>query len=41
MQMAQYGQANPSDEELDTIAARIMSNEEEVKRLAEQGIGQK
>jgi len=41
MQMAQYGQANPSDEELDTIAARIMSNEEEVKRLSEQLNGQK
>ena len=41
MQMAQYGQANPSDEELDTIAARIMSNEEEVKRLSEQLNSQK
>ncbi len=29
-QMAQYGQANPSEEELDSIAARIMSNQEEV-----------
>ena len=33
MQMAQYGQMNPSDEELDSIAARIMSNQEEVKKL--------
>ena len=41
MQMAQYGQANPSDEELDSIAARIMSNEEEVKRLSEQLNSQK
>lgn len=35
-QMAQYGQMNSSEEELDTIAARIMSNEEEVKRISEQ-----
>ena len=39
--MAQYGQANPSEEELDSIAARIMSNEEEVKRLSEQLNSQK
>lgn len=35
-QMAQFGQSNPSEEELDSIAARILSNEEEVKRLSEQ-----
>lgn len=35
-QMAQFGQMDPSDEELDNIAARIMSNQEEVKRLSEQ-----
>jgi len=35
-QMAQFGQTNPSDEELDNIAARIMSNQDEVKRLSEQ-----
>lgn len=35
-QMAQFGQMNPSDEELEGIAARIMSNEDEVKRLSEQ-----
>ncbi len=35
-QMAQFGNTNPSDEELDGIAARILSNEEEVKRLSEQ-----
>lgn len=35
-QMAQFGQLDPSDEELDSIAARIMSNEEEVKRISEQ-----
>ena len=35
-QMAQFGQTNPSDEELDGIVARIMSNEEEVRRISEQ-----
>jgi len=40
-QMAQYGQANPSEEELDSIAARIMSNQEEVKKLSEQLNSQK
>jgi trigger factor len=35
-QMAQFGQMDPSDEELDNIAARIMSNQEEVKRLSDQ-----
>jgi trigger factor len=35
-QMAQFGNMNPSEEELDGIAARILSNEEEVKRLSEQ-----
>ena len=35
-QMAQFEQSNPSEEELDSIAARILSNEEEVKRLSEQ-----
>lgn len=35
-QMAQFGQTNPSDEELDNISARIMSNQDEVKRLSEQ-----
>lgn len=35
-QMAQFGNTNPTEEELDGIAARILSNEEEVKRLSEQ-----
>ena len=35
-QMAQYGHLNPTDEELDNIAARVMGNQEEVKRLSEQ-----
>lgn len=35
-QMAQFGQTDPSDEELESIAARILSNKEEVERLSEQ-----
>ncbi len=35
-QMAQFGQMNPSDEELDEIASRVLSNKDEVKRLSEQ-----
>jgi len=40
-QMAQFGQLNPSDKELDDIAARVLSNQEEVKRLSEQLTSQK
>ena len=40
-QMAQYGQLNPLEEELDNIAARVMSNQDEVKRLSEQLMSQK
>ncbi len=40
-QMAQFGQTNPSDEELDGIAARILSNQDEVKRIQEQLSSQK
>ena len=35
-QMAQYGQANPTDEEVEEVVARIMGNKEEVDRLSEQ-----
>jgi len=35
-QMAQYGQANASDEEVEAIVARVLSNKDEVKRLSEQ-----
>ncbi len=35
-QMMQYGQMNPAEEELENIAARILSNQDEAKRLAEQ-----
>lgn len=41
VQMAQFGQIDPSDEELDNIASRILSNKEEVKRLSEQLMSQK
>lgn len=40
-QMAQYGQLNPEDSELDGIAARVMSNQDEVKRLQEQLMSKK
>ncbi|MEM9679014.1 MAG: trigger factor [Bacteroidota bacterium] len=40
-QMAQFGQMNPSEEELNDIAARILSNQDEVKRLSEQLMSQK
>jgi trigger factor len=35
-QMAQFGQLNPSEEEINGIVARVMSNQDEVKRLSEQ-----
>jgi len=40
-QMAQFGQANPEDKELDEIVGRVLSNQEEVKRMSEQMMGQK
>lgn len=40
-QMAQFGQTDPSQKELDDIAARILSNQEEVKRLSEQLMNEK
>ena len=40
-QMAQYGQLNPADKELDDITARIFSNQEETKRLSDQLMSQK
>lgn len=36
MQMAQFGQMNPTDEELEGIAARVLGNQDEVKRMTEQ-----
>ncbi|MCK8522392.1 trigger factor [Aquimarina sp. D1M17] len=40
-QMAQFGQTSPQDEELEGIAARILSNQDEVKRISEQLMSQK
>ena len=40
-QMAQFGQMNPADKELEDIAARVLSNQEEVKRLSEQMMNEK
>lgn len=40
-QMAQFGQMNPSDKELDDIAARVLSNQDEARRISEQLISQK
>lgn len=40
-QMAQYGQMDPQEEELDNIAARVLGNQDEVKRLSEQLMSQK
>ncbi|MDT0648821.1 trigger factor [Autumnicola edwardsiae] len=41
MQMAQFGQMDPSEKELDDIAARILSNQDEAKRLSEQVMNEK
>ena len=35
-QMAQFGQLNPSDKEVDNIVGRVLSNKDEVKRISEQ-----
>ena len=40
-QMAQYGQMNPSDEDLEPIVMRVLSNQDEVKRLSEQLMSKK
>lgn len=40
-QMAQYGHLNPEEEELENIAARVMGNQDEVKRMSEQLMSQK
>jgi len=40
-QMAQYGNPNPEEKELEEIAGRILSNQEETKRLSEQLMSQK
>ena len=40
-QMAQFGQLNPSDADVDGIVARVLSNKDEVKRLSEQVMSEK
>lgn len=40
-QMAQYGNANPEEKELEDISDRILSNQDEAKRLSEQLMSQK
>lgn len=40
-QMAQFGQLDPSDKELDDIVARILSNNDEARRISEQLVSQK
>ena len=40
-QMAQFGQMNPSDKELDDIAARVLSSQDEARRISEQLVSQK
>lgn len=40
-QMAQFGQLNPSDEEVDGIVARVLSNQDEIKRVSDQVMSQK
>ena len=41
MQMAQFGQTNPTEEQLNDISSRILSNQEEVKRLSDQLMSKK
>ncbi|TXK75709.1 trigger factor [Mesonia sp. K4-1] len=41
MQMAQFGQMDPSEKDLDDITARVLSNQDEVKKLSEQVMNQK
>ncbi|HWR94422.1 MAG TPA: trigger factor [Flavobacterium sp.] len=40
-QMAQFGQLNPTDEEVQGIVARVLANQEEVKRLSNQVVAEK
>lgn len=35
-QMAQFGQTNPTNEEVESVVARVISNQEEAKNLSEQ-----
>lgn len=40
-QMAQFGQMEPSQEDIDGITARVLSNQEEVRRISEQVMNEK
>jgi len=40
-QMAQFGNMNPEEKELDEIANRVLSNQEEAKRLSDQMMNEK
>ncbi|GAA4764906.1 MULTISPECIES: trigger factor [Flavobacterium] len=40
-QMAQFGQTNPTDADVDGIVARVMSNQDEVRRMSEQVMSEK
>lgn len=40
-QMAQFGQTNPTDADVDGIVARVLSNQEEARRLSEQVMSEK
>ena len=40
-QMAQFGHLDPSEEELNSIANRVLSNQEEAKRMSDQLVSQK
>ncbi|RZJ64061.1 MAG: trigger factor [Flavobacterium sp.] len=40
-QMAQFGQMNPTDADVENIVARVLSNQEEVKRLSDQVMSEK
>ena len=40
-QMAQFGNMNPEEKELDDIANRILTNQEEAQKLQDQLISQK
>lgn len=40
-QMAQFGNMNPTPEEVEGIVARVLSNQDEVKRLSEQVVADK
>ena len=40
-QMAQFGQTNPTDAEVQGIVARVLANQDEVKKLSDQVVGEK